>query len=289
MSQVINSAAPVTKGFVYETPKGTKRFVAHVLFDDRAVRGVHDDFDGKEEVKVSFPIKGSGNWRIGAARFRGTEDNRLDIHSYAATIGAKRGIDLASLFEFGFAASAWIKGARLQRDGGGGAHPDKEDGGQFIELQHPGENARVYDVGKVDERGIAWTSKVFANSSYGDRDVRTEIKDGDTIRYDKNVRFEVDVFAPGYTPRGNVSPEEQKKILKRLGISIETDFLPPGYRHRLLKYFGNVGSDGNDMRLGWELADPSNFKNKNQPEPGIYPVRIMKGKEVLASFNLDWR
>src|SRR5688572_13860740 len=140
MTRVLSSAAPVTKGFVYETPKGTKRFVAHVLFDDQAVRGVRGDFDGQEEVKVSFPIQGAEAWRVRGARYRGTEGARLDVHSFAATIGRRRGIDLAALMDFGFAASAWIKGAKL--------------GGEFIDLQKHGQNARVFDVGKVDERGI---------------------------------------------------------------------------------------------------------------------------------------
>jgi hypothetical protein len=283
MAHVVSSAAPTTKGFVYETPNGTKRFVAHVLFDDQAMRSVRDDFDGHEQVKVSFPIQGAEAWRVRDAKYRGTEGRRFDVHSFAATIGRRRGIDLASLMSFGFATSAYIKGARL--------------GGELVDLQHHGDNARVYDVGKVDERGIAWTSKIFSNYVYADRQDRNEVKDGATIAFSptllksSNLRFELDVFAPALTPRGNVvqTPEEQKKILKRLGISVETDFLPRGFRHRLLKYVANVGSDGNDMRLAWELADPSNFRHQGNPPPGIYPVKIMKGKEVLASFNLDWR
>src|SRR5688572_15223992 len=102
MHRVLASAAPAAKGFVYETANGTKRFVAHVLFDDSAVRQVRGDFDGREEVKVSFPIRGSSLWRIRGAKYGGTEARSLDVHSYAATIGRKRGIDLASLMEFGF-------------------------------------------------------------------------------------------------------------------------------------------------------------------------------------------
>ena len=273
MSQVLSSAASAAKGFVYETANGTKRFVAHVAFDDAAVRRTHGDFDGREELKVWFPVQGSDAWRIRKARYSGTDAKRFDIHSFAATIGRKQGVDLASLMEFGFASSASIRGPKL--------------GLEDIEFQNPGQNARVFDVGKVDERGIAWTSAVFTNRS----SQRSELEKEATIAFDRNLSFELDVFAPALTPRGGVvlSPEEQKKIIKRLGISVESDFLPRGYRHKLLSYVSNVGPDGNNMRLAWHLSDPANFRNHNAPESGIYPVRIMKGKEVLATFNIDWK
>jgi hypothetical protein len=283
MNRVVPSASPHAKGFVYETPNGTKRFVAHVLFDDAAMSNVRGDFDHREEVKVSFPIQGSSLWRVRGAKWGGTDARHLDAHTYAATIGRNRGVDLASLMEFGFARSATIRGGPLT---------------ETVELQHHGKNARVLDVGKVDERGIAWTSPVYANRISGDRSQRTQIQDGAVLPFyassfgvPSNLRFEIDVFAPALTPRGNVvlTPEEQKKIIKKLGISVETDFLPRGFRHKLLSYQANVGPDGNDMRLGWELADPANFKNQGQPPAGDYPVRIMKGKEVLASFTLAWQ
>ena len=245
------------------------------------MRAVKDDFDGREIVSVQFPMTGADNWATRDATYCGTTGWNLtyDIHSVSIDVSAVA-IDEPALLRMGFATSARVSGA---------IH-----GEEFFHLQHYTDNAHVYDVGTVDGRGIAWIGPVIARRIHKYDEQTRELRHGDTVIFETdefgipgNLRFEMDVFAPELTPRARVNDfKRQRDVLRALDLRVESDFFPVGRRNQLLAYgyAGNVGPDGNNARL-----EVDQFRFDDFPPTGVYPFRILKGREEIIRFNLDWR
>ncbi len=276
MSQVIPGAGRV-KGFVFETPAGERRLATTVDFDDRAVWAKRPDFDGREVVTVEAPTT-SGDWRSIATRYRGTSPALWDLHAATVDLGAS-GIDVASLLRYGLAATAQIRG------------PVR--GAEVVHLQRYAKNAPVYDVGAVDRHGIAWAGNASTNRVQGLQNMRQPIADGTRIGFSSrdfgsraNLRFEFDVFAPAVTPHYGTSDADKANAIQQMGLRVESPFVPSGSQP--LQYVHNVGPDGNNFRVMFQLADPGLLANGG-PRTGEYPVRLMAGDRQVASFTLDWR
>ena len=235
------------KGFVFEKPDGVKRFVAHVFFDDQAVRrrGIAG-FDGMERVQIDFAR--SNDVEPERASYRGSTPGYwpIDVHTVAIDLG--RGIDLAKLLDFGFSAAARIRA---------------DHGPQLLDL---GRHHSVDDVGKVDERGIAWMSSIRHSSWYFPAHA-SEVPQGGTFQSAASLRLEVDVFAPELTPLGATDP---KRVSEALDIRVECDAIKDGRFH----YSGQSGIDGNDIRLSWSSMDGL--------PPGDHTLRFFKGSEQIG-------
>jgi hypothetical protein len=281
MGRVVTSAVAFSTGFLFQKPDGSRWFVAHVLFNDRGVWAVKDDFDGREEVSVQFPTTLDDNWATRDATYGGTTGWNLsyDIHSVSIGVSAAA-IDEPALLRMGFARSARVSGP---------IH-----GEELVHLQHYADNANVYDVGPVDDRGIGWIGPVIARRIHKYYEETQELQQGDTVTFETtefgipgNIRFEIDVFAPELTPRARVIDMKRKRgVLTALDLRVETDFFPVGQRNQLLAYgyAGNVGPDGNNARL-----EVDQFRFDHFPPTGIYPFRILNGTREIIRFNLDWR
>lgn len=275
MNHVLPGAGRV-KGFVFETPQGERRLATTVDFDDRTVWAKRSDFDGREVVTFEAPSS-DGAWRSLPLTYRGTSPGLWDLHAATVDLGSA-GIDVASLLRFGLAATATIRG------------PVR--GAEIVHLQRFEQNAPVYDVGAVDAHGIAWAGKASTNRVGRHPDMRQPIADGTRIGFSTrdfgsgaNLRFEIDVFAPAITPRYGMSEADKSAAIREMGLRVESPFVPNGSQP--LQYVNNVGPDGNNFRVMFQLADPNLLQNGG-PRTGSYPVRLMAGDRQVASFTLDW-
>ncbi|MEQ8276767.1 MAG: hypothetical protein RMA76_26765 [Deltaproteobacteria bacterium] len=276
MSQVIGGAGRV-KGFVFETPSGERRLSATVDFDDRAVWARRSDFDGREVVTVEAP-GANGPWRSIPTTYRGTSPSLRDLHAATVDLG-RAGIDVASLLRYGLAATATVRG------------PIR--GAEIVHLQRYADNARVYDVGRVDDHGIAFAGRPAMNRISGTHHMRQPLFDGTRVGFSSrdfgvpaNLRFEMDVFAPAVTPHYGLSDADKAQAIRDMNLRVESPFVPGGSQP--LQYVNNVGPQGNDFRVMFQLADPNLLQNGG-PRTGEYPVRLMAGDRQVASFTLDWR
>lgn len=269
------NATPKAEAFLYEKPDGSRELAAHVLFDDNAVWAAKDDFDGKEQVTLHFPVQGQSEWASTPARYVGTIGGHYDVHSLALSMGGSPSVALVASK---MAASAQVNGPR--------------HGAALVHLQEFGDDIPVHDVGKVDGRGINWSSPVTATRISRDHGAPQVLRAGETIAFSAtyfgrpgNLRFDIDVFAPVITPALGVDGPTQQGLLNALDIHVQSPFLNNG--DKPLRFVNNVGPNGNNARLSVSLADL--VVGQPLPPTGVYPMRIMSGGTELAHFNLDWR
>ncbi len=63
-----------------------------------------------------------------------------------------------------------------------------------------------------------------------------------------NLRFDIDVFAPEFTPHAMAGGSARSDALNQLDIHIETPFIG-GSGPQRMRYHRNVGPEGNNVRL----------------------------------------
>lgn len=264
------------RGFIFETPRGERKLAANVDFNDHQIWAHRSDFDGREVVQIWAPQDGGG-WSAHDTTWRGQSPGMIDLHAATVNVG-RGGVDPVSLMQYGLAAMATIDGPLA--------------GAQIVHLQDFGKNGKVHDVGRVDNFGVGWAGNLHANHISGRHQSRQPLQNGETVKFSAssfgrpgNLRFEFDVFAPEHTPRYGASREAKSDAIRQMNLRVESPFIPGGSQS--LDYIHNVGPEGNNFRVAFQLADSNLFQGPPRPS-GTYPVRLIAGDRVVADVVLDW-
>lgn len=274
MSIKINGAAQLN-ALVTTNAEGKEQLHVKANWSDNQVAEQAEGFDLMEEVYVRLPVQTDQGTRYQdfQLNYVGTSHNGLDQH--AATIDLDSiGVKVTDLLMQGISAKA-----------------DTNVGEVWV--QDFGNNAQVHKAGSVDQSGVAWAGNSTVTDVSGRHLSTQSLNDGDTISFSAhqfgrpgNVQFNMEVFAPGFTSLDTLSAEEQMDILDDLDVYAESPFFPDG--ELPLDYLGSTGPEGNNIKVGWQLADPGLFQ-EGTPASGQYPVRMKVGDKVISEFTLDWK
>ena len=274
MSIKINGAAQLN-ATVSTSPSGAEQLHVKANWSDQRVHDQAEGFDKMEEMYVRLPVQTDNGLQYQDFKldYVGTSHDGLDQH--AATI------DLAS---------AGIKLSDLQMQGIS-AKADTSIGEVWV--QDFNQNAQVHDVGRVDQNGVAWAGNSTVTHVSGRHLDTDPLQNGDKVSFSAhqfgrpgNIQFDMEVFAPGQTSLDTLSREEQWDLLDDMDVHAESPFFPDG--EISLDYLGSTGPDGNNIKVGWQLADPGLFQG-GTPATGEYPVRMKVGDKVISEFILDWK